>query len=436
MASSRKDRHEFRPLLIEIEDAPLNPLGRTVFWIIIATLSFSLLWLCFGRIDVVVTARGKVIPAGEVKTVQSLTTGVVRRILVKAGQLVEKGEILMEIDPSDTEPELASLNADLEQADLEMLRLEAQLSDQPFQVTRGSYDPDQIAVQQRLYNSSRAKLAGQLQAKADEIVAAEQRLAAALETVKQEIFLLEVNRQRLERLTSVRDLVSRDDYEKAATEVAANQSHLVTARHQVAEIQATLDQLRQELKLTEENERNELLGQLAKKRQEYLYLKARVERTDFINARQQIRSPVRGYLAQLQVHTIGAVVTPAERLATVVPADSPLLVKVQVLNKDVGYLHPGMEAAIKVDTFEFQKFGMLGGKLLHVAQDSIEDKAIGQVYEAYVQPQETNLKVAGVNAPITAGMTVTTEFKVGRRRVIEFFVYPLIKYLDEGISVR
>lgn len=436
MFGKNKDQHEFKPLLIEIEEGPLNPLGRTIFWVIIAALVFSFLWLFFGRTDVVVTARGKVIPAGEVKTIQPLTTGVVRKILVKAGQLVDKGEVLMEIDPSDTEPELSSMKAELKQDELELLRLESLLNDLPFKPSGQNYDPDQLQVQRRLYLSCREKLSRQIQVRQEEIAATGERLGSALEASERASYLFDVDRKRLDRLETVRDLVSRDDYEKARTEVATDRSQLTAARHQVDELQATLDQISQQILLLKEEHRNDLLSQLAKKRQEYLNLKAKIERTGFVNTRQQIRSPVRGYVAQLQVHTVGGVVTPAEKLATVVPADSPLLIKALVLNKDVGYLTSGMAAAIKVDTFEFQKYGMLRGKLLQVARDSIEDKHLGQVYEAYIQPLETTLKVEGMATSIASGMTVSAEIKVGKRRIIEFFIYPLIKYLDEGVSVR
>jgi hemolysin D len=95
-----------------------------------------------------------------------------------------------------------------------------------------------------------------------------------------------------------------------------------------------------------------------------------------------------------------------------------------------------MEATIKVDSFDFQIYGTLSGRLLQVSRDSIEDKNLGLVYEAYVRPEKMYLMVEGVETPVITGMSVTAEIKVGKRRVIEFFIYPLIKYLDEGISVR
>ena len=435
MSGKKSDQHEFKPLLIEIDEEPLNPLGRMIFWVIITALLFFSLWMFFGRIDVVVTARGKVIPTGEVKTIQPLTTGVVRTIRVKAGQLVEKGEVLMEIDPSDTEPELASLQANLQQTELEMLRIEALLGGQAFVPNAKKYDARQLQVQRRLYQSSCDKLTRQIQIKGEELAQTEQKMASAQTEREQVTYLLDLSRQRLQRLEPVRDLVSRDEYDQARSDVTTYSNQLTTARHTLEELRFRREELQQQLRLIEE-ERHQLLNDLVKRQQEGTTLQSRIERTTFVNSRQQIRSPVRGHVAQLLVHTIGGVVTPAEKLAVVVPSDSALLIKALVMNKDVGYLTPGMAVAIKVDTFEFQKFGMLQGTLVQVAQDSIEDKELGLVYEAYVEPLQTTLLVDGVVTPITTGMSVAAEIKVGKRRIIEFFIYPLIKYLDEGTSVR
>jgi hemolysin D len=135
-------------------------------------------------------------------------------------------------------------------------------------------------------------------------------------------------------------------------------------------------------------------------------------------------------------HTTGGVVTPAEKLATIVPLDSPLLIRGLVQNKDVGFLRPAMSVSLKIDTFDFQKYGVLDGELLHISRDSIEDRKQGLIYEIYVKPRQKTLLVEGKQTPISAGMSVTAEVKVGKRRIIEFFIYPLIKYLDEGISVK
>ena len=135
-------------------------------------------------------------------------------------------------------------------------------------------------------------------------------------------------------------------------------------------------------------------------------------------------------------HTVGNVVTPAERLAVIVPPDSPLLIKALVSSRDVGFITPSMKVSIKIDTFEFQKYGIIDGELTHVSKDSIEDQYMGLMYETLVRPERISLRVDGQESEITNGMGVTAEIKVGKRRIIEFFIYPLIRYLDEGIKVR
>ena len=436
MRNKHKDSHEFKPLLVEIEEQPLNPLGRTVFWIIIAAIVFFGLWMCFGRVDVVVTARGKVIPVGEVKTVQPLTAGVVRAIRVKPGDLVEEGQVLMEIDPSDIEPELESMKVDLAQMELEVLRIESLLSVTPFSPSEGKYDRRQIAMQKEIYESARRRLQQQIRVKNEELGQVSERLAAARKSLAQAMFQWQLAEERLSRLTPVKDIISKDDYDKARSERTSFKDQVNEKTHGAEELWKSAERVRREIELIRTEEQNRLLEELSEKRQRQIYLQAKIEKAAFLSSRQRMIAPVRGTVTQLLVHTIGGVVTPAEKLAHIVPADSPLVIKALVLNKDVGFIAPMMEASIKIDTFHFQKYGLIAGTVLQVANDSIEDKNLGLVYETYIEPKKTTLLVEGVQMPIGTGMSVTAEIKVGKRRIIEFFIYPLIKYLDEGISVR
>ncbi len=436
MARKRKDSHEFMPLLVEIEEQPLNPLGRTVFWIIIAAMLLFGSWTFFGRVDVVVTARGKVIPLGEIKTVQPLTTGVVRAISAAPGDFVEKGQVLMEIDPSDIEPELSSMKTDLARAELEILRIEALLTGTRFSPPEGKYGGRLLQMQQKIHESARIRLEQQIRIKEEELAQVAERSAAAEKRLALAVFQWQQAEERLARLRTVKDLIRRDDYDNAKSEAIATGGQVRENRHGVAELRKAAEQVRREIKLIRTEERNRLLEELAEKRRQKNYLEAKVKKASFLSQRQQITAPVRGTVARLLVHTIGGVVTPAEKLAHIVPADSPPVVKVLVLNKDVGFVAPGMAASIKIDTFNFQKYGLIEGTVRQVSKDSVEDERFGLVYETYIEPKKTTLVVEGAQMPISTGMSVTAEIKVGKRRIIEFFLYPVIKYLDEGVSVR
>lgn len=432
----KEDGHEFKPLLVEIEEEPLNPLGRSIFWIIIAAIVFLGMWMIVGKVDVVVTARGKVIPVGEVKTVQPLTTGVVRSIRVAPGDYVEQGQVIMEIDPSDIDPELKSYETDFKRAELEILSLECLLGDRPFTPSKERYDESAVAVQKEIYHSTRQRLEKQVRVKQEELSEIDEQLASEQKAEKQAAFLQKTSRKRLKRLEPVRDIISRDEYEQAQNDFEKNDAQLKISRHRIDGLLAARERVLKEVALIREDERSRLLKELSEKRQHYEYLKGKIERARYLSSRQQITSPVSGHVAQLMVHTIGGVVTPAEKLAYIVPSDSSLVIKTMVMNQDVGFIAQGMDVTVKIDAFNFQKYGVINGEVLQISKDSIEVEGIGLVYETYIRPQKTALIVEGVETPITTGMGITAEIKVGKRRIIEFFIYPLVKYLDEGISVR
>ena len=165
-------------------------------------------------------------------------------------------------------------------------------------------------------------------------------------------------------------------------------------------------------------------------------LQNRTKKEQLENQIQAIKSPIDGFINELEVHTVGGVVTPAQKLMTIVPKDSKLKIKAKVLNQDIGFVEEGMDVSIKIDTFNFQKYGIIKGKVLVVGRNSVEDEKLGAIYEVFIEPENTILLVEGKEQSIKTGMSATCEINIGKRRIIEFFIYPLIKYLDESIKVR
>jgi hemolysin D len=147
-------------------------------------------------------------------------------------------------------------------------------------------------------------------------------------------------------------------------------------------------------------------------------------------------APVGGTVQQLAVHTVGGVVTPAQPLLVIVPGDNALEVEVFVENKDIGFVHAGQAAEVKVETFPFTKYGTVPGKVIQVSRDAIQDEKRGLVYAARVKLARATLDVEGNSVNLTPGMAVTAEIKTGRRRVIEYFLSPLLQYGDESLRER
>ena len=428
----KDDSHQFQPLLAEIEEDPGSPLGPVTFWIVVAVFSFFLGWALLGQVDVVVSARGKVIPLGQVKLIQPLTGGVVGQILVKEGDFVHKGQALVEIDPSTTAPQLESSQKTLAHVQLEQARLQAATGQSQFSQGAGN----DSGTQARLYAASVASLQKQLRAKEKAFAALGQQIQAKQVEAHQTQETLVINQAKEARLKAVVDIIARDDYEKVQTEILMNQNKLKSLAHELEQLRFQQQQTQDEMAYLQENFESTSLNELSDKEKQITQLKANIQETAFKNTRQTLLAPVDGYVNELFVHTVGGVVTSAQKILSIVPAKAPLRVQALVLNKDIGFIKVGMPVAIKVDTYDFQKYGTLKGQVTQIDKDSKDDPKLGPVYTVQVLPQQQDLMIDGHWRHLSTGLSVTAEVKTGKRRIIEFFIYPLIKHLDEGMSVR
>jgi len=434
---STKDRHEFKPLLVELEDSPTSPLARWLFWILTIIMILIVSWLYFAKVDVVVSARGKVIPSGEIKIVQPIETGVVKEILVKEGEFVKKNQLLMRIDPSVTQSNLESKNKNAKLLEIEEARLMALIEDRPFSTDRFSkISTSVIETQYLLYQSTKQSHQQQIRLVKEQLQQVRQQSNSLESDISRVTQLLSIVEQREAKLAMVLDIIAKKDYESVQNQMVEYQEQLEMKRHEVLGLESKIFELNQQIQLIQEEYRNRLLEELTQKRKENTILNAEIESIRFQNAKQLIKSPVDGYIAKLLVHTEGGVVTPAEKLMMIVPKDAPLMFKATVMNQDIGFVKKDMNVSVKIDTFNFQKYGLVEGTVIHVADDAIEDEKMGPIYEVLIQPKEYFLEYGDEKFPINSGMSLTAEMKVGKRRVITFFLYPLIRYLDEGISVR
>jgi hemolysin D len=327
------------------------------------------------------------------------------------------------------------MRTEIQQVDLAIMRIDALLGGTEFRPTAG-YNPVLTQVQADLYRAARERLESQLMVKREEARQIESQLAAQERTGIQAEERAKQAGRRLTRMETLHDLISREELEQVRVEAGDAETARVNAVYGLDELRAGLLRIEREIVLLRDEERSRLLAELSENRLRHSYLSGNIEQAEYRSRRQQITSPVKGHVAQLLFHTIGGVVTPAERLAVIVPIDSPLLIKALVSSRDVGFISPGMKVSIKIDTFEFQKYGIIDGELTHVSKDSIEDQQMGLMYETLIRPEKISLMVDGNETEITNGMGVTAEVKVGKRRIIEFFIYPLIRYLDEGVKVR
>jgi hemolysin D len=458
-----KDELAFLPAALEIVETPPSPIGRAIGASIIALFAAALAWACIGTVDIVAVAPGKIIPSGRIKVIQPFETGVVRAIEVRDGQRVKSGDVLLELDPTINSAELEHLRSDRLAARLEAARLRAVLDggNDPlahFKPPEGA-PADLVGVQRRFLVSQAAEQAAKIAEIDRQIAQKEAERAttqASIDKLKATIPPLEervgIRKQlfneklgsKLLYLSELQDLVSaRQDvlvqqsrYGEAAAAIAA----LVESRNKaVAEYQRAVS------------------DELVKAEQKAAGLAQDIIKAEERTRLQKLTAPVDGVVQQLAMHTIGGVVTPAQTLMIIVPSESHLEVEAMISNKDIGFIESGQEAAIKIDTFNFTRYGVLNGKVLNVSLDAItrdkpqdrnSEKSLGAettsseprgqelIYLARISLDRTQMQVDSKKVNLAPGMAVTVEIKTGQRTIISYLLSPLMRYRQESLRER
>jgi hemolysin D len=460
-----EDELAFLPAALEIVERPTPALANAIGGTIIGLFCLALLWAGFGYVDIVATATGRIIPSGRTKVIQPFETGVVRAIHVRDGQEVKAGDLLIELDSTMNAAESAHLRGDLISAVLDVARLTAALVDMgdPTETFHPPADaPAALVTTQRKFliqqvAEHRAKLAaldGQRQQKAAE-------LATINATVDKISAVLPVLQQRLDIRQTLYDHAtgSKASYLEMLQSVVETQQDLQVQKSRSHEAEAALTAIaEQRVQMAAEYQRT-ISADLVEAQRKASGLKEDVVKAEARTKFQALTAPVDGSVQQLAVHTVGGVVTPAQALLVIVPADSHLEIEAMVSNRDVGFVHVGQDVQIKVDTFNFTRYGLIHGHVVSLSQDAItrdkpqqekageatpggateassEPKGQELVYAARVSLDKTQMQVDENMVNLAPGMAVTVEIKTGARRVISYLLSPLMRYGHESLRER
>lgn len=414
--------------------------ARIVSLAVCAMLSVALIYACVASIDIVVTAQGRVIPPGRSKIVQPLEAGIVKDIRVRDGQHVQAGDLLVELDGTISHADRERIQRELREAEADVLRLEAVLAGKTI-VQADADTPHDMGRQQALMLSSRmaeqhARLSmldadiARRQADGDAILASIDQLAHSLPLVQRKLEMRDelattghiAESGVIEARLEVLGLQKEEAIQKNRLKEA--RASLAVAKEQRAQAQADF-RTKAAIELVEATRRREAA------KQEFVKVSQRSEL-------QQLRSPIDGVVQQLAVTTIGGVVTPAQALLTVVPSDAALEVEAQVLNRDIGHIKVGQRVIDKLETYDFTRYGYIDGKVLWVGTDAVNDQKLGPVYPVRIglASTRTPLSVGGNPGTVSAGMTVTADIRTGERRLIEYFLAPMLRYKQEALRER
>ncbi|WP_426442370.1 HlyD family type I secretion periplasmic adaptor subunit [Bradyrhizobium genosp. P] len=452
----------FLPAALEIVETPASPVGRAIAWTIIAVFCLSIGWASISQVDVIASAPGKVVPAGGTKVIQPFEIGIVRAIHVRDGQEVKAGDLLIQLDPTINQSDRDHFRSDLLATELEIARLKAALAD-PNKPLDGFHPPqDATPAQVAMQRDFLMKQTAEYQAKIDGCDRQLEQKLAERDTIQATVgklsAIVPIIQQRVDirKISAEQEFTSRFQYLEIVQQLVEQQQELVVQRSRLRETQASLAVLTESRAQAVAEFQRTLFGQLAEAERKADGLRYDIAKAEQKLQAQNLIAPIGGTVQQLSVHTVGGVVSPAQVLLTVVPSQSHLEIEAMVANNDIGFVHPNQAAEIKVDTFNFTKYGLLHGEVMSVSQDAVvrdkpadrseknqgsenassEPKGQELSFSARISLDRTQMQVDDKLINLTPGMAVTVEIKTGVRSVLAYVLSPLIKYGHDSLRER
>lgn len=446
MSWLKRDRlqYEFLPAAEEIVETPAAPLGALVVWLVTLLLIVALAWSYFGRIDIVAVANGKISTEGSTKIIQPAISGVVTNINVHEGQRVKKGETLLALDKTTAEKDVATANQSLNAARVErdILRRLA-VGGNTDEIINGADLPDETKAMLRQFASSQTALSAARQQAVNGTISNYQQQLQFNQQAKNQ---LETNAQNLKNRKAeiekqlpnanpVDKLRLQNELSNIDQRITSADSAVLGQNQQLLQSQSALTQAQNQSQTQTAETNSAFNNQIITAEKRIIELENNLVKAKQILAQTTITAPVDGTVLSLTVKTIGGVVNAGQQLAQIVPEKVPLYVDAALDNQDIGFVKPGQRVVVKVATYPFQRYGYLEGTVENISPDSIQDDKKGLIYKAKIKLNDEKSSKQN-QLKLLPGMSVSAEITTGQRRIIEFFLDPLMTRADESLKVR
>jgi len=432
---------DFSPRLLALQEEPPSPMPRAILFTLLTFLLILLLWSLVGQLDIIVRAQGKLLPITRLKVIQPLEGGRVERINVTEGELVKKGETLIVMDTLFTEADTKKLKSKIDESQMQVRRIEAELSGNAFISKPG----DEASIFREVFQQYEANVAS-FHSSIDEQksvrMQAEQEKASAqavLEKLKETLPIYVKNEAALKKLSDKGYVNKLDILQKQKERIIAEQDMHAQER-KIASLTAKIEQVENKIERLKVTYRQNLLNKRAEISQSLEQLRQDWKKQEHKNQLMELKAPQDGYVQTLATHTEGSVVPSGTVLLTIVPANEPLKAEVYLNNRDIGAVSTGEEAKVKLAAYEFQKYGLLDAKVGTISADTVQqnknDPKSSINYRAQLELVTQHLEHGGKIFSLRPGMLVTAEIKVGTRSVMEYLLSPIQKAVSEAGTER
>lgn len=427
----------FLPAALEVVERPVSPTARITAWVLLIGLVATFAWLILGKVDIVASAQGRIIPTDEVKLVQAANTGIVRKIYVHEGDAVKRGQILIDLDPTMSTADQAQAEKALLSAQLDVARDQA-IADALS--GRGMYFSPPPGTSAAVADTQRRLIAAQVaesNAATASMAAARASSLSDAQAAADQIRTFNKTVPVLDReLDAMHGLEAKGYAPGLKLLEMERQRHSESGQRDVAVAQqakglSDAQRFGQQLTQGREQARQTALADLSKAQSEAMLREEELTKARQKSHLQRLVAPVDGTVQQVTAHTVGGVVEAVRPLMVIVPYGT-LTVEAKVLNKDAGFVHQGQNVAVKLEPFPFTRYGTIPGRIKSLSTDAVDDKKLGPVYTARVTLLRSTIDRGDHVVSLQPGMTVTADIRTGRRSIMSYLISPIEKARHEA----
>ena len=401
--SRKKDKelkYDFMPSLLEIIERPAHKAGTVIILGVFTLLIAAIVWACLSEIDVVITSSGSIQPVGNLNVVQSYANGSVKAINITEGDYVEKDDVLIELDTQ-------SLDIDAEQLDSQKKILDAQLKiytkikdgEKLSEIKIDDYDDELKTYIQSILDNDKS-------------------YHNTLDNLEKDKENADLNHQIAQ--------IQLEEYEANGTEREAEMQELMVQQYELAKDQA--DVKIKDTKTQYSSQVNSKLSEISGQLDE---IETNLEKYSLSKDYQYITAPVSGHINSINVNTIGAAVTSAQELVTIVPDNTPVEMVCYVMNMDIADVEIGMETEIKLEAYPYNKYGTVKGKVKYISPSAFVSEQMGSVYLVKIEITDKHDDI-----DIISGLSGSVEIKTDKRTVMDYFLEPIKKGFGESLKEK
>ena len=401
--SRKKDKelkYDFMPSLLEIIERPAHKAGTVIILGVFTLLIAAIIWACLSEIDVVITSSGSIQPVGNLNVVQSYANGSVKAINITEGDYVEKDDVLIELDTQ-------SLDIDAEQLDSQKKILEAQQKiytkikdgEKLSEIKIDDYDDELKTYIQSILDNDKS-------------------YHNTLDNLEKDKENADLNHQIAQ--------IQLEEYEANGTEREAEMQELMVQQYELAKDQA--DVKIKDTKTQYSSQVNSKLSEISGQLDE---IETNLEKYSLSKDYQYITAPVSGHINSINVNTIGAAVTSAQELVTIVPDNTPVEMVCYVKNMDIADVEIGMETEIKLEAYPYNKYGTVKGKVKYISPSAFVSEQMGSVYLVKIEITDKHDDI-----DIISGLSGSVEIKTDKRTVMDYFLEPIKKGFGESLKEK